>query len=113
MRLISQYGNVDLPYENTVLLHNMEYVVAQHDGKEYVMGKYSSEEKAYKVMELLRGAYVDKFFLRNIDPTDEFMEMLKNWKAQAVCVSVDYQEPKIEHINNTVFQFPKDEEVKE
>lgn len=58
MRLISQNGNVDLPYENTVLLHNMDYVVAQYDRKEYVMGKYSSEEKAHKVMEMLRGAYM-------------------------------------------------------
>lgn len=58
MRLISQNGNVDLPYENTVLLHNMEYVIAKHDGKEYVMGKYSCKEKVYKVMDMLCGMYM-------------------------------------------------------
>lgn len=53
MRVISQHGNVDLPYEQIVVFHAMENVTALHNEKEYVLGKYSSQEKAYKAMEML------------------------------------------------------------
>ena len=32
MRVISQHGNVDLPYEQIVVCHAMESVVAMHNG---------------------------------------------------------------------------------
>lgn len=40
MRVISQSGNYDFPYEHIVVRHEMEYVMAVHKEKEYVLGKY-------------------------------------------------------------------------
>ena len=54
MRVISQNGNYDFPYEHIVVRHEMEYVMAVHKEKEYVLGKYSSDDKAVKAMEMLR-----------------------------------------------------------
>ena len=60
MRVISQHGNVDLPYERLVVCHAMESVIALYNGEKYVLGKYSSKEKAYKVMEMLREAWINE-----------------------------------------------------
>ena len=57
MRVISQHGNVDLPYEQIVVCHAMESVIALYNGEKYVLGEYSSKEKAYKAMEMLRKAW--------------------------------------------------------
>lgn len=57
MRVISQHGNVDLPYEQIVVCHAMESVIALFNGEKYVLGEYSSKEKAYKAMEMLREQY--------------------------------------------------------
>ena len=59
MRVISQHGNVDLPYEQIVVCHAMESVIALYNGEKYVLGKYSSKEKAYKAMEMLRNEFAD------------------------------------------------------
>ena len=57
MRVISQHGNVDLPYEQIVVCHAMGSVIALYNGEKYVLGEYSSKEKAYKAMEMLRKVY--------------------------------------------------------
>ena len=62
MRVISQHGNVDLPYEQIVVCRAMESVVALHNGEKYVLGEYSSKEKAYKAMEMLRKVYENNVF---------------------------------------------------
>lgn len=59
MRVISQHGNVDLPYEQIVVCHAMESVIALYNGEKYVLGEYSSKEKAYKAMEMLRNEFAD------------------------------------------------------
>lgn len=60
MRVISQHGNVDLPYEQIVVCHAMESVIALYNGEKYVLGEYSSKEKAYKAMEMLREAWINE-----------------------------------------------------
>ena len=59
MRVISQHGNVDLPYEQIVVCHAMESVIALYNGEKYVLGEYSSKEKAYKAMEMLRNEFAE------------------------------------------------------
>lgn len=54
MRIISQGGHADLPYERTQLCSNTENVMARCDGKEYLMGSYVTHEKAIKTMEMCR-----------------------------------------------------------
>ena len=39
MRVISQHGNVDLPYEQIVVCHAMESVIALYNGEKYVLGE--------------------------------------------------------------------------
>lgn len=85
MRVISQHGNVDLPYEQIVVCHAMESVIALYNGEKYVLGKYSSKEKAYKAMEMLRKACVGR--------------------------PVTIYPSKMVFANNATFQFPQDDEI--
>lgn len=82
MRLISQDGTYDFPYEHVVVYRNETSVVCgiMPDIREKVLlGKYSSKAKALKVMAMLR---------------EEYLETVYDYRTK----------PK-------VFQFPKDEEV--
>lgn len=83
MRVISQHGNADLPYEQIVVCHAMESVIALYNGEKYVLGEYSSKEKAYKAMEMLRGAWINEAI--------EFTHGIYH--------------------RNIVFQFPQDDEI--
>ena len=65
MRIISQNGKVDLPYEFVAIsTHNIhqEQVIAEpiaNTAKCCVMGEYSTKEKAEKAMKMLRAEYVN------------------------------------------------------
>lgn len=83
MRVISQHGNVDLPYEQIVVCHAMESVIALYNGEKYVLGKYSSKEKSYKAMEMLRKAWINEAI--------EFTHGIYH--------------------RNIIFQFPQDDEI--
>ena len=104
MRVISQHGNVDLPYEQIVVCHAMESVIALYNGEKYVLGEYSSKEKAYKAMEMLREQYGKLEVMKVLaSGTAEYME-----KALAT-------DEMIKHYNvycdMNVFQFPQDDEI--
>ena len=101
MRVISQRGNVDLPYEQIVVRHEMEYVMAVHKEKEYVLGKYSSDDKAIKAMEMLRERHTDSVFCReDIQYKAEIMLDDGLDIVREMMMKCEY------------FQFPKDDEVK-
>lgn len=66
MRIISQNGKVDLPYELVAIsTHNIhqEKVIAEPIANTAkiccVMGEYSTKEKAEKAMKMLRAEYVN------------------------------------------------------
>lgn len=59
MRIVSQCGQADFPYERTYILSDRENVKAVCDGKSYVIGRYSTHEKAIKAMEMCRKQYMD------------------------------------------------------
>lgn len=59
MRLVSQNGNVDIPYEQAHILCNMECVMARVSNYEYTLGKYLDKSKALKVMEMLQKQFLD------------------------------------------------------
>ena len=86
MRLVSQNGNVDIPYDKAILLHAQDDVMARVGDKEYILGVYSSMEKSYRVMEMLRDEYLQYCTARS----NEYWFAFNNPKA---------------------FQFPKDDEV--
>ena len=101
MRVISQHGNVDLPYEQITVCHAMESVIALYNEKEYVLGKYSSQEKAYKAMEMLRERHTDNVFCReDIQYKAEIMLDEGLDIVREMMMKCEY------------FQFPKDDEVK-
>ena len=101
MRVISQHGNVDLPYEQIVVCHAMESVIALHNGDKYVLGEYSSKEKAYKAMEMLRKAYESNEFYHCITATSDTFK-------EAVCL---LDNKKFEEVTSECFQFPQDDEI--
>ena len=112
MRVISQHGNVDLPYEQIVVRSEMEYVMAVHKEKEYVLGKYSSDDKAIKAMEMLREAYTSMpIVMQNVDVSEDMANEFERLKKCGVMVQAENQPSKVDFINNAVFQFPQDEDV--
>ena len=89
MRIISQDGAIDVPYENVVLYQERREIMCIFSGI-YIgekIAQYSTEEKVKKAMEMLRDKYKDYAKATN---KSNFFTMF------------DY--PK-------VFQFPKDEDV--
>lgn len=112
MRVISQHGNVDLPYEQIVVCHAMESVIALYNGEKYVLGEYSSKEKAYKAMEMLREAYVGMpIVMQNVDISEDVAEEFERLKKCGIMVQTKNQPSKVDFINNSVFQFPQDDEI--
>lgn len=66
MRIISQNGKVDLPYEQVgVQINNLNkkdiiaYPMHVAGESHWTLAKYSTEEKAVKAMEMLRTGYSD------------------------------------------------------
>ena len=57
MRVISQNGKFDLPYENLAIFVEYENVIARFENERHLLAQYSSEEKAIKAMEMLRKAW--------------------------------------------------------
>ena len=89
MRIISQDGTLDVPYENTVLYQDEKEIMCMFEGI-YIgrkLAQYSTTEKVQKAMEMLREKYKDYAKATN---KSNFFTMF------------DY--PK-------VFQFPQDEDV--
>ena len=114
MRLVSQDGTYDFPYEHVVVYRNETSVVCgiMPDIREKVLlGKYNSKAKALKVMEMLRDAFAGKFVFKNVDLDDSVFELLKEWKSKGVVVTTNDDTQDVQYINNTIFQFPQDEEI--
>lgn len=112
MRVISQHGNVDLPYEQIVVCHAMESVIALYNGEKYVLGEYSSKEKAYKAMEMLREAYIGMpIVMQNVDISDDVAKEFERLRKCGVMVRAENQPSKVDFINNAVFKFPQDDEI--
>ena len=100
MRVISQRGNYDFPYEHIVVRSEMEYVMAVHEEKEYVLGKYSSDDKAIKAMEMLREAYNNNEFYHCTATTNTFQESIGFLSSE-----------KVKEVTSEYFQFPQDDEI--
>ena len=115
MRIISQDGKLDFPYENSVVFISLVdaseiRIVAIGDDDNVVIAKYSTEEKAKKAMEMLRDTYqygkrvaVPKFDESGIDKEDDIT--LYNTR-----LINDFFKGGT-YVPTKVFQFPKDEDV--
>lgn len=119
MRIISQDGKVDLPYELVSIsthARNSWQVIARPltnvDRLFCVMGEYSTDEKAVKAMEMLRGTYIGMpIVMQNVDVSEDMAKAFERLKKCSVVVRADNQPSKVEYINNVIFKFPKDDEI--
>lgn len=121
MRVISQDGTIDIPYEMVVIQRFEEKIYFLNQNLTGVEGvtsdleiaEYSTEEKAIKAMEMLRDTYIGMpIIMQNVDVSEDVAKKFETLKKCGVMVRADNQPSKVEYINNAVFQFPKDDEVK-
>lgn len=122
MRVISQDGTIDVPYEQVIIQRfqkdiyflNKNLVGVEQLVSDMVVAKYSTEEKANKAMEMLRIAYTGSITMfQNVEPTEEVNEVFKKCNTQVIYASLDNQpsEIKFENHQNFYFQFPTEEEL--
>lgn len=104
MRIISQYGCYDIPYERTMLTNIGTKIYADNLAvKELCVAEYSTEEKAEKAMEMCRKNYADSEFNRStLCGMGTKIEMLKDHVAE------DYKDSVCDKFT---FRFPADDEV--
>ena len=101
MRIISQSGRIDIPYEVAVVYVEYESIIAKVGDERYAMGNYSTEEKAFKVIEMLMERHTDNVFCReDIQYKAEIMLDEGLDIVREMMMKCEY------------FQFPKDDEVK-
>lgn len=102
MRIISQDGMIDIPYEQVVIqaykkqiyFCNANFTGVEEFVNDIVIAEYSTQEKAMKAMEMLREKYLSR------------MELDGGYDI----TSGHYVQPNF-WVLPRVFQFPKDEEV--
>ena len=120
MRIISQNGVVDAPYENFVFYITKDNcIVATRDSigrpseiARGIMGKYSTPEKAEKAMQLLHEAYSGMpVIFQNVEISDEEIPKIESILKNVVCVKIPDEPPKVERIDKVVFQFPNEEDL--
>lgn len=114
MRIISQDGKNDLPYESVAVgvfkqhkQHNVRIIafdmgIAEGDN-DIIMAIYSTEEKALKAMEMLRDAYCGLCEIKTKEP-----EKPANIDPGVFMVQYTSCKPNTEY---SVWRFPKDEEL--
>ena len=108
MRVISQDGRLDFPYESVVIqrfgreiyflnknLTGVEHLVSDMD-----IATYSTEEKAKKAMEMLRIAYENNEFYHHTSNSEHFTEFAKS-----------LSEEMFKKATSEYFQFPTEEEL--
>ena len=107
MRIISQRGLLDVPYELLAISPysgNMTTIVGTFPGNDptkddriYILGEYSTEEKAIKAMEMCRKHYATAEYNRRIIPKGDTL--------------VDLEIAKELLTSGFIFQFPADDEI--
>lgn len=112
MRIISQSGRIDIPYEMAVVCVEYESVIAKVGDKRYAMGNYSTEEKTFKAMEMLRETYIGMpIVMQNVDVSEDMSKEFERLKKCGVIVLAENQPSKVDFVNNSIFQFPQDDEI--
>ena len=108
MRVISQDGTIDIPYEDVIIQRfesriyflnkNLTGVEPLNDDMQ--IAEYSTEEKAKKAMEMLRISYENNEFYHHTSNSEHFTEFAKA-----------LSEEMFKKVTSEYFQFPKEEEL--
>lgn len=99
MRVISQDGKIDLPYENLAIFVEYENVIARFENERYLLAQYSSEAKAIKAMEMLREHNEGVIFLKTIINTEKGTPFVSGLPK------TDFNK-----LTQNYFQFPQDDD---
>ena len=121
MRIISQDGTIDVPYEQVVIQRfkteiyflNKNLTGVEQLVNDMEIASYSTKAKAQKAMEMLRTAYTGRF-VTTADIPDDFNEQLNELMKGGfgTVIVKDTNDSRVEFDNlNGYFQFPKDEDV--
>lgn len=108
MRVISQDGTIDVPYEMVVIqrFRNAIYFLNRNltgvEGliNDIALAEYSTKEKALKVMEMLRDHHEKVAFLKTVINTEKGTQFVRS-----------LSETNFDKMTQNYFQFPKDDEV--
>lgn len=108
MRVISQDGTIDVPYEMVVIQRFKEdiyFLNRNLTGVEDLvndigLAEYSTEEKAIKAMEMLRKVYENNVFYHHMSTTDTF--------KYTTCLMSNEE---FNALTSEYFQFPQDDEI--
>lgn len=115
MRIVSQNGLVSVPFEMTAIHATETFIrmnMAGDTGKGTVIAEYSTLEKVEKAIQLLHEAYSGMpIIFQNVEISEIDYDKLKSILDCSVIASIPNEPSKIEYINNTVFQFPKEEDL--
>lgn len=120
MRVVSQDGMQDIPYEKFVFSITKDNRIVATIGctappAELYMSsvaKYSTQEKAVKAMGMMRSAYAGMpVIFQNVEPSEDVERMFERTKMNGIVAITDDKKSKIEYVNNVIFQFTKNEEV--
>lgn len=99
MRVISQDGNFDLPYENLAIFIEYENVIARFENERHLLAQYSTKAKAIKAMEMLREHNEGVIFLKTIINTEKGTSFVSGLSK------TDFNK-----LTQNYFQFPKDDD---
>lgn len=122
MRVISQDGTIDVPYDYFSLsmssgkYKDVEAACIYCRNSSSPIGtklaEYSAEAKAIKAMEMLRYAYVSMpIVMQNVDISEDLAKEFERLNKCGVMARTENQPSKVEFINNSIFQFPQDDEI--
>ena len=107
MRLISQNGAIDVPYEMSAIRNDDKLIIlcmAGETGKGSVIATYSTSEKAQKAMEMLREKYTHM----------KRVECMSALLASCELTTLSNKDAKLlgDEVQKLMcFQFPQDEDV--
>lgn len=119
MRVISQDGTIDMPYEEVIIQRfksriyflNKNLTGVESLSDDMQIAEYFTEAKAIKAMEMLREAYIGMpIVMQNVDVSEDMEKEFERLKKCGVIVRAENQPSKVDFINNAVFQFPQDDE---
>ena len=108
MRVISQDGTLDIPYEDVIIQRfesgiyflNKNLTGVEPFNDDMQIAEYSTEEKAKKAMEMLRISYENNEFYHHTSNSEHFTEFAKALSEEM------FKKATAEY-----FQFPTEEEL--
>ena len=122
MRVISQDGTIDVPYDyfslsmssgkykDVEVAYIYCYNLSSPNGTK--LAEYSTKAKAIKAIEMLRETYIGMpIVMQNVDISEDVAEEFERLKKCGIMVQAENQPSKVECVNNAIFQFPQDDEI--